>query len=60
MRTSCDGAVKAPVGSVAGADAQRLLRLEILVEIVEINLELRGPAVEVDLDARWQRGNRRR
>src|SRR5215469_16122070 len=45
-----DAAVKAPFGTVSGADAQRLLRLEILVEVVEIDYPFRGPAVEIHLD----------
>ncbi len=43
--------MKAPFTNVSRADTERLLRLKILVEIVQIDDQFRWPTVEVDLNA---------
>ena len=42
--------MEAVLRSAAGADAQRVLHLEVLVQHVQIDFELLRDAVDVDLD----------
>src|SRR5262249_24730419 len=46
-----ESAAEAVGRASAGADPQRLFRVERLIEIVEVDLQRLGPAVDVEVDA---------